>query len=307
MRARSRLVARSVQPVALPIRLAGAALAVTTLWLGGMVAVGLPVATAGGATPSVPYSDPRAAGDIGLCNEKGQQIASGSINSPSFVSKAVSTTAAESSVSGSGRTATLYAFQPIKGEDPAYWSGEPLTGASVYSNTSAPTAVSTNRDPALSNFLAAFPASWDGFLQLRMYLGAPGQSPYVATYPTLNVYVSGQTWQAVGGGTVNCNSGQAVSDEVLLGVPGAVTTTTTTTASVPANTSHTATSTPPAQSGASPDSASSAGGGQADAAADLPSHDSSSTGAVIAGVVAAAVVIGLGTLLLVRYRRRVAK
>jgi len=281
-------------------------LAIAGLWLSG---VG-PMGVAGAATPAVPYSDPRATGVIGLCNEQGQQITSGSIKSTPFIPRAVSTTPAESSVSGSGRTATLYAFQPVKGEDPSYWSGQALTGASVYSDASAPTTVSTNRDLPLSNFLAIFPPTWDGFIQLRIYLGAPNQSPYVASYPTLNLYVSGDTWLAVGGGSVNCNSGQAISKETLLGVPGAVTANTSGTVSSSAPSSSTTTTTQPRLGAVSPGSGSvqtSATGAEGDAAADLPSHASRPVGPVIGVVVAAGLVIGLGTVLVIRRRKRVAK
>jgi hypothetical protein len=298
--------ARQVRPVAFPIGLASAGVAFAALCLGGVGSVSVPVGGAGAAVPGAPYTDPRAAGNIGLCNAQGQQVTSGSIKANPFITRAVSTTPALSSVSGTGRTATLYAFQPVKGEDPAYWSGEAVTGASLYSNTSAPTAVTTDRDLPLSNFLSVFPPAWNGFIQLRIYLGAPDQSPYVASYPSLNLYVSGDTWEAVGGGEVDCDSGQAVSRETLLGVASAATTTTTTSGPAVANT-------PQPQSGTSSDSGSAhatqathGANGEADAAADLPSGSSSSTG-LVGGIALAVVVIGVGAVLVIRSRRKAIK
>jgi hypothetical protein len=168
------------------------------------------------AAPQAPFTDSSANGYIGLCNQQGQQITSGSIDTIPFAWKAVSSVAAESNLAGSGRTATLYAFQPIDGIDAEDWSGEQLTGTSQYSDPSHPMVVATTRDYSLASFLTAFPTVWDGFLELRMILDAPGQSPYVQSYPALDLYVSGDTWQAVGGGTVDCNAGQAVSDEEII-------------------------------------------------------------------------------------------
>jgi hypothetical protein len=180
-------------------------------------AVGL-LATVGpaAATPKVPYTDPSADGYLGICNQQGKQITSGSIDSTPFAWEVVSSAAAPSSVSGSGRTATLYAYQPIEGVDPEDWSGDQLTGTSQYSNPSHPTAVSTSRDFALSQFLNVFPTKWDGFIELRMFLDAPGTQPEVLTYPALSLHISGDTWQAVGGGPVVCTAGQAESNEAIL-------------------------------------------------------------------------------------------
>jgi hypothetical protein len=176
------------------------------------------VATVGpaAAAPRVPYTDPSAAGYLGICNRQGQQITSGSITSVPFAWEVVSSAAAPSAVSGSGRTATLYAYQPIEGEGAGDWSGEQITGTSQYSDPAHPMAVSTTRDFALSQFLAVFPPKWDGFIELRLFLDAPGTQPEVLSYPALSLQISGDTWQAVGGGSVDCTGGRAQSDEAIL-------------------------------------------------------------------------------------------
>jgi hypothetical protein len=181
---------------------------------------------AAGASTSIPYTDTSAAGVLGLCNQQGQQIYSGNINTVPFAWRAVSSIPAPAVVAGTGRTATLYAYQPIEGVDAPYWSGEQLTGSTVYSNPAFPTVVATTRDSSLSNFLNAFHPMWDGFVELRIYLDAPGTESYVQSYPVLNLQISGDTWKAVGGKTVNCDSGQAESDETILNVvPGSTSTT----------------------------------------------------------------------------------
>jgi hypothetical protein len=169
-----------------------------------------------GATPAVPYTDPNAVGYVGICNQQNQQITSGSIHSTPFAWKVVSSLPAPKAVSGAGRTSALYAYQPIKGLPSGYWSGVQITDSSVYADPAHPTAVSTAKDTPLSQFLVVFPPKWDGFVQLRLFLDAPGVQPAVLTYPALNLNISGDTWQAMGGGSVDCSSGQAVSKAVEL-------------------------------------------------------------------------------------------
>jgi hypothetical protein len=195
--------------VAVAIRRTLVAVAVAVVGLLGTVG---PAA----AAPGVPYTDSSADGYLGICNQQAQQITSGSIDSAPFAWEAVSSVAAPSAVSGSGRTATLYAYQPIQGEEAGDWSGEQITGTSQYTNPSYPMAVSTARDFSLSQFLDTFAPKWDGFIELRMFLGAPGVEPQVLSYPALSLYISGDTWQAVGGGSVDCTAGQARSDEVIV-------------------------------------------------------------------------------------------
>ncbi len=186
-----------------------AALSLASVGLAGIV---MPA----GAAPAVPYSDPNAAGSIGICNQQNQQVTSGNIATTPFAPKVVSSVAAPSSVSGTGRTATLYAYQPIPNLPSGYWSGEQITGTSQYSNPAHPMAAATSRDLSLSQFLDVFPPKWDGFIELRLFLGAPGKQPQVLTYPALDLYISGSTWQAVGGASVDCTAGQAVSTEDAL-------------------------------------------------------------------------------------------
>ena len=85
--------------------------------LGAAVALAQPLGaplmgTAGAATSTVPYTDPDAVGSIGLCNQAGQQITSGSITTRPFAWRAVSTQAAPAPYNNAGRTATLVAYQP---------------------------------------------------------------------------------------------------------------------------------------------------------------------------------------------------
>ena len=275
------------------------ALAVATV---GLVGIVMPA----GAAPAVPYTDPNTAGYIGICNQQNQQVTSGNIDTTPFAWKVVSSEAAPSAVSGTGRTATLYAYQPILNLPAGYWSGEAITGTSQYSNPAHPTAVSTHLDNALSQFLNVFPPKWDGFVELRLFLGAPGEEPQALTYPALNLHISGDTWRAVGGGSVNCNSGQAASNEDAL--PGA-------TVAKPGSGSSTSSTTSPKSSGISGDSPS-AGvslphrfrgeGATADAGTQPVAAVSKSSNSALIGLLAAGALILMAIVaaVVIRGRRR---
>lgn len=169
-----------------------------------------------GAAPAAPYNDTNVVGYIGLCNQAGQQVTTGNLTDTPFVWRAVSSQAAPAPYNGSSRTAILVAYLPIQALPPGDWSGAQLTSSSRYTNPQSPMAQATAKDISLQNFIGAFPPRWDGFIQLRMALGASDEPAYVKHYPALNIYVSGNTWTAVGGGQVNCNAGSAESLQTIV-------------------------------------------------------------------------------------------
>jgi hypothetical protein len=273
-----------------------------------VAALGLagPLALASGAaaSPAVPYTDPDVVGSIGLCNQAGQQITSGSITAKPFAWRAVSTQPAQAPYDNSGRTATLVAYQPLQDLPPGDWSGAQMTSSSSYTNPANPMAAATNGDQSLQDIIDQYPPRWNGFLQLRMYLSTADKQPYTLHYPALNILVTGSTWQAVGGSPVNCASGTAVSIEsVLLPTtttpPPSTTTTTTTTATSGAGASSGSTPGSDADSSASQKTpAGSALGTGVDASApasDLP---------LVLGIVLAVLLVLSGAVLLLLRRRR---
>jgi ABC-type phosphate transport system substrate-binding protein len=167
----------------------------------------------GAQATTTPYHDVDAIGGITLCSQNGAQLLSGSVTAKPFAWRAVNSTAAPTSYRQGG-TATLYAFQPRLGVDPGDWSGEQLTSSSRYTVPAHPTAAATYADGSLASFLGDFPATWKGYVQLRMYLGAPGQVPSTVSYDTADLQVSGDTWRLLKGGPADCASaGHAVSLE----------------------------------------------------------------------------------------------
>jgi hypothetical protein len=188
------------------------------------------------ASSSVPYTDPAVTGALGLCDSHGHQITSGSTATQPFAALAVGSVAAPTEFTGTGRGAVLYAYQPIENVPANAWSGEELTDNSQYTNAAHPMSAATGGDPALQHVVTDFPPKWDGLIQLRLYATAPGRPMESTSYQALDIEVSGTSWQAVDGTTVDCTVGSAVSVETTLlpksalrtPAPAAQTTTSTT-------------------------------------------------------------------------------
>jgi hypothetical protein len=168
------------------------------------------------AAAGVPFTDPSASGYIGLCDRAGHQMTSGSVTAHPFAWKAVSSVPALPPYDNATRTAILVAYQPRQGLVAGEWSGAELTASSRYSNPAHPMAAATGDDDSLADFTSDFHPVWNGYVQLRMYLGASGAEIYRVHYPTLVIQVSGSHWRAIGGGRVDCNAGTATSIETIL-------------------------------------------------------------------------------------------
>jgi hypothetical protein len=185
-----------------------------------LVAVGLclvaPACGAAASASSAPFTDPNAVGYIGLCNAAGQQITSGNVNTTPLASRAVSSEPAPAPYNNDYRTAILLAYQPQQGLSPGEWSGAELTASSRYTNPAHPMAEATGGDDSLEDFIGDFHPTWDGYVELRMYLGTYDAEVYSLQYPALDLQVTGDTWHAVGGGPVNCDAGSAESIETIL-------------------------------------------------------------------------------------------
>jgi hypothetical protein len=163
-----------------------------------------------------PYSDPAAIGTITLCDVNGEVATHGDIHVKPFVWRAVGSTAAPGAYNGPGRTAALYGYQPIKDVDPGQWNGDYLTFSAAYTSASKPMAAATAADRSLADLLADYPPKWDGLVELRMFLGVPGQSTMTTSYNAATLKISGNNWTLVAGGHSGCDSGQATSGEMVL-------------------------------------------------------------------------------------------
>lgn len=189
-------------------RLFGLAVLVLVLVAGGV----LWATTRGSA--DVPYTDPRASGVLTLCDASGQPVTSGSVAAVPFVARAVGVTPVDGGAKGvSGAAATLFAYQPRAGLGAADWSGQQLTSSSTFSSAKHPIAQATTKDIALHAFLDSYPATWDGLVQLRLYLTSTTYGT-AEKYDAVTVRVDGGTWNVVGkAGTASCTAGDATSLE----------------------------------------------------------------------------------------------
>jgi hypothetical protein len=244
---------------------------------------------AGGAsaTPRAPFSDPTAVGYIGLCNRAGLQIRSGSIYATPFAWRAISSQPAPAPYNNAWRTAILLAYQPRQGLTSGEWSGDSLTASSRYTNAAHPMVAATGGDDSLEDFIQEFAPVWDGYFELRIYLGTQNAQVYSVRYPALAIQVKGDTWHAVGGGPVNCHSGTAVSLESIV-LPKSATSPSTT-------------SIPTARVGSS---GKATGLGSQKSATGAGGRPASRSGAQLAAVVVALfIIVAVSSLLIARRRR----
>jgi hypothetical protein len=176
--------------------------------------ISLTVASTATAAP-MPFPDAQAVGAITLCNQHGVQVTSGSLEAKPFIWRAIGSSGAPAGYRKGG-TATLYAFQPRQGVDPSDWSGEQLTASSRFSLPAHPMAASTYADESLRTYLGDYPAMWNGYVQLRLFLGAPGEGPLTYNYDAAVLQVTGGTWHLLNNGPADCTtSGRSVSVESL--------------------------------------------------------------------------------------------
>lgn len=178
------------------------------------MSVGAPLAAASGS--AVPFTDPNAHGTLTFCNRAGAQMTSGSLYTAPFAWKTVSSTPAPAGYRRSDGRATLLVYQPIKFVDPGDWSGEALTGSSSFSSAAHPVDQATNADQPLLGFTQAYPAHWDGLVQVRMYYSGFNKPQETSSYPAAVLKISGSTWTLVSGGGASCSAGKGVSDETQL-------------------------------------------------------------------------------------------
>jgi hypothetical protein len=185
------------------------------------LAAAVPGSPAHAADP-VPYQDAHAVGFITLYDKAGRPFKGGSLKDHPFAWKAVGSKAAPKPWDGNGRKATLYAYQPREGVLPELWNGDKLTGTSDYPDAAHPTALATTADFSLQDIVDEFPPSWNGLLQLRLVLSAPGQSALTTNYASTDVKISGGTFTVVGGGAGAGPGGVNIPGDGNTGSGGAV-------------------------------------------------------------------------------------
>jgi MYXO-CTERM domain-containing protein len=250
----------------------------------------------------LPYTDPQQVGWLTLCNVALQSVTHGSVTGKPFVWRVVSDVPAPKGYFVKGAKAEMYAYQPVPNTPAGDWSGTQMAAPSLYSNPAHPMAQFTPIDFPLTQMTIAFPPKWDHLIELRLYLSGPGLPGYAIGYAAADVQVTGNTWTLVAGGHSSCTVGQVVSEEALVGMPGARGTPKPTPAAAAGGTASAASS----SSGGSHSSGSSESAGASNQAQTTASSSNSGLDGVFIGVGASAVALLAAGGLWWRRRRRAA-
>ena len=148
-------------------------------------------------------------------------VTQGSITARPFIWRVVSDSPAPKGYFPKGAKATMFAYQPRQQTPAGAWSGTVMGAASYYSSQAHPMAQFTPIDSPLTQMTIAYPPLWDHLIELRLYLSAPDVPPLTVHYAAADLQVTGRTWRLVAGGHASCTAGNAVSEEVVVGMPGA--------------------------------------------------------------------------------------
>jgi hypothetical protein len=154
---------------------------------------------------TVPYDDAQSAGSITLCSADGKSVTEGRLDDQPFAAVVLGETALPSDLDPAGAVATLFAYQPRAGVGTSEYSGNALTAAAAFADPSRPAARVEDNAWSIGDFVTAFPADDDGYVQLRLLLGTPGAGTLSdQPYDTADLRVDGDRWELVRGGTASC-------------------------------------------------------------------------------------------------------
>jgi hypothetical protein len=175
--------------------------------VGALVVVGLVAAALVyllNGEEQVPYDDARSTGLLTLCGSDGKAVQGGKLGDRPFAQVVLGSTAAPAGYDGDGRVAVLYAHQPRSGVETAEFSGQQLIAPTSYAAPADPAAALTAGSTTLADFVAAFPATNDGYVQLRLVLASPEGGALTDQYDTADLRVDGDSWHLVRGGNASC-------------------------------------------------------------------------------------------------------
>ena len=189
------------------ITLARSRRAVAAAVVGGVVVVAAVVLwrVNGEEDLTVPYDDAQSAGLITLCSADGKSATEGKLDDQPFAAVVLGETALPSNLDPAGAVATLFAYQPRAGVGTSEYSGNALTAAAAFADPSRPAARVEENAWSIGDFVTAFPADDDGYVQLRLLLGTPAAGTLSdQPYDTADLRVDGDRWELVRGGTASC-------------------------------------------------------------------------------------------------------
>jgi len=157
------------------------------------------------AATTVPYDDAQSAGSLTLCSADGKSVTEGKVDDSPFADIVLGETALPSDLDPTGAVATLYAYQPREGVATNEFSGNALTAAVGFADPDEPAARVDESAWTIGDFVTAFPADYDGYVQLRLVLGTPEAGTLTdRPYDTADLRVDGDAWELVRGGDASC-------------------------------------------------------------------------------------------------------
>lgn len=158
-----------------------------------------------GGPRAVPYGDPQSGGLLTLCSDDGESVTGGGTADRPFAAAVLGQTALPPELDATGAVATLFAYQPREGVAADEYSGVAITAATRFAAAEQPAARITGDAWSVGDFVAAFPADFDGHVQLRLYLGTPETGTLSTNpYDTADLRVDGDRWELVRGGSASC-------------------------------------------------------------------------------------------------------
>jgi hypothetical protein len=157
-----------------------------------------------GGEDRAPYDDARSSGLLTLCGPDGKPVTDGAVTDKPFASVVLGSTAAPAGYDGDGRVAVLYAHQPREGVEAGEFSGLQLIAPTAYADAAGPAAALAPTSTTLADFVAAYPATYDGYVQLRLVLSSPEGGALTGQYDTADLRIDGDRWHLVRGGSASC-------------------------------------------------------------------------------------------------------
>lgn len=185
------------------------ALAVTALSAATLVSGLTAPSSASAASAKPPWEpDHHSKGGLLFYNSAGKKITGGSLTAAPFAAYVQGAVA----VRKGDTKATLYGYQPRRGEAPGQFSGDQLTTSDSYPNTKAPSALRksalplvslTKSDETLGDLFQDYPNAgtsgnpYTGLYELRLVTSRPG-TPATAAYDSADIAVSNVTTSKTG-------------------------------------------------------------------------------------------------------------
>lgn len=154
---------------------------------------------------TVPYTDQASSGLLTLCDAQGHEVTEGKVTDKPLAQYVLGETPLDGQVAPEAvAVATLFGYQPRAGVEPLEFSGAPIGGPVAFADHAEPATEVVKDGYSIADFTEIYPATLDGYVQLRLITSADGFGAFATTYDTADLKVDGDTWKVVRGGHASC-------------------------------------------------------------------------------------------------------